>query len=554
MNTQFWSSKTIFISTLFFLLTYITTLAQTTVTPVVTYTNNGVVDEDDMCVWVHPNDNAQSTVIASDKTANKIFVYDLDGNLLQTISLPWAPGNIDIRYNFLLSGIKTDIVAVNNRTTNTIQFYKVNASTRNLISAGSINISGVFDDEDYGLSLYKSPFTGKYSVFVVDYKGTIAQWLLFDDAGVVAAVGGTFIRRWETGANATNDIAEGMVCDDELGKLYVSRENYEVAVYSAEPDSATAKQTHFASVGTDGVAADIEGITIYYAANGNGYIIFSSQGNSTFKVYDRKPPHNYVKTFTVTGVGSTDGVDVCNLNLNSTFSEGIFLCHTGASAPYLIKGVKFQDLGLTVDTNYWDPRGIDTTPQLNLISPNGGEIWSAGAQQQITWTSQNINNINIEFSSDDGSNWIPIVNSVPASGFYNDTVPDFPSTKCRIKIIDASNSAVYDISDSTFTITATSDFTEEYKNETLRDFKLFQNYPNPFNPATTINFSIPQSSNVKLTIYNILGQQISQLINEFREAGIHTINFDASQYNSGLYLYKLENNGLVQTKKMLLLK
>ena len=88
----------------------------------------------------------------------------------------------------------------------------------------------------------------------------------------------------------------------------------------------------------------------------------------------------------------------------------------------------------------------------------------------------------------------------------------------------------------------------------LNKFELSQNYPNPFNPSTTIKFAIPQSGNVKLTVYNILGEQISQLINEFREAGVHTVNFRASNYNSGLYLYKLESNGLVQTRKMLLVK
>jgi hypothetical protein len=85
-------------------------------------------------------------------------------------------------------------------------------------------------------------------------------------------------------------------------------------------------------------------------------------------------------------------------------------------------------------------------------------------------------------------------------------------------------------------------------------FELSQNYPNPFNPVTTIQFSIPQSSNVKLTVFNILGEQVAELVNGFRDAGIHTINFDASQFNSGLYIYKIESNGLVQTRKMLLVK
>ncbi|MDH3269137.1 MAG: T9SS type A sorting domain-containing protein, partial [Ignavibacteria bacterium] len=85
-------------------------------------------------------------------------------------------------------------------------------------------------------------------------------------------------------------------------------------------------------------------------------------------------------------------------------------------------------------------------------------------------------------------------------------------------------------------------------------FELSQNYPNPFNPVTTIRFSIPHSSNVKLTVFNILGEQVAELVNGFREAGVHKINFDASEFNSGLYLYKLESNGLIQTRKMLLVK
>ncbi len=85
-------------------------------------------------------------------------------------------------------------------------------------------------------------------------------------------------------------------------------------------------------------------------------------------------------------------------------------------------------------------------------------------------------------------------------------------------------------------------------------FELSQNYPNPFNPTTTIRFSIPEAGNVKLTLYNILAQEIKVLVNEAKEAGVHTINFNASELNSGLYIYKLEANGLTQTRKMTLVK
>ncbi|MBK7632137.1 MAG: T9SS type A sorting domain-containing protein [Ignavibacteriales bacterium] len=86
------------------------------------------------------------------------------------------------------------------------------------------------------------------------------------------------------------------------------------------------------------------------------------------------------------------------------------------------------------------------------------------------------------------------------------------------------------------------------------DYSLNQNYPNPFNPSTKINFTLPQSGFVKLTVYNLLGQQIKTLINEFKESGLHSINFNASDLNSGIYIYKLESNNFTQTRKMTLIK
>lgn len=86
------------------------------------------------------------------------------------------------------------------------------------------------------------------------------------------------------------------------------------------------------------------------------------------------------------------------------------------------------------------------------------------------------------------------------------------------------------------------------------DFALSQNYPNPFNPSTKIQFSIPEPGNVKLIIYNLLGQEIKKLVNEFKESGAHSVNFDAIDLNSGVYIYKLESNGFIQTRKMTLLK
>ncbi|MDA3838141.1 MAG: T9SS type A sorting domain-containing protein [Candidatus Delongbacteria bacterium] len=86
------------------------------------------------------------------------------------------------------------------------------------------------------------------------------------------------------------------------------------------------------------------------------------------------------------------------------------------------------------------------------------------------------------------------------------------------------------------------------------EFTLYQNYPNPFNPITTIRFALPTSSDVKINVYNINGQLISELVNGSKEAGIHKVNFDASNFNSGMYFYTLEANGMSITKKMILTK
>lgn len=88
----------------------------------------------------------------------------------------------------------------------------------------------------------------------------------------------------------------------------------------------------------------------------------------------------------------------------------------------------------------------------------------------------------------------------------------------------------------------------------LGKYMLGQNFPNPFNPTTNINFSIPVTGYVKLTIYNTLGQKIATLVNGIREAGTHNISFNGSNLESGIYFYKLESGNFVQVQKMILLK
>ena len=85
-------------------------------------------------------------------------------------------------------------------------------------------------------------------------------------------------------------------------------------------------------------------------------------------------------------------------------------------------------------------------------------------------------------------------------------------------------------------------------------FVLKQNYPNPFNPSTKISFEIPYSGNVTIKIFDLLGREIKVLLDEYKQRGTYTIDFDASEISSGVYFYRLKSNNFSSTKKMILLR
>jgi len=86
------------------------------------------------------------------------------------------------------------------------------------------------------------------------------------------------------------------------------------------------------------------------------------------------------------------------------------------------------------------------------------------------------------------------------------------------------------------------------------NYLLSQNYPNPFNPSTSISYSLPKSGYVTLKVFNILGNEVTTLVNEAKAAGQYNVEFNASNLPSGIYFYKIQSGSFTETKKMILLK
>jgi hypothetical protein len=89
---------------------------------------------------------------------------------------------------------------------------------------------------------------------------------------------------------------------------------------------------------------------------------------------------------------------------------------------------------------------------------------------------------------------------------------------------------------------------------TVNTFALSQNYPNPFNPNTVINYSLPERNNVSLKVYDMLGREVANLVNESQNAGSHSVSFNASKLASGIYIYTLRTGNNSMSKKMMLMK
>ncbi len=197
---------------------------------------------------------------------------------------------------------------------------------------------------------------------------------------------------------------------------------------------------------------------------------------------------------------------------------------------------------------------ISQKPSITITSPNGGEEWKEGTSQNITWSSINVANVAIEYSTDNGANWNSIISSTPSSGMYSWTIPSVESDQALVKISDAADANVSDISDAVFTLKKFTNITDDFTSSVPKEFALYQNFPNPFNPTTKIFYSVPHESNVVIKVYNTLGKEIVTLVSERKAAGNYAVDFNGTGLESGVYFYSIHAGSFTSTKKFILMK
>lgn len=346
---------------------------------------------DDAAIWVHPSDPGQSRVIGTDKQAG-LAVYDLAGAQLQ-----FLPGtdsnNVDVRYRFLLGGVRLDIAAASDRSDDTIDVYRIDPVTGLLseVTAGSGIPAGI---AVYGFCLYVSPDSGSTYAFVTSQSGEVEQWQLLDDGS--GQVAGTLVRSLSVGS-----ISEGCVADDEEAALYVGEENVGIWRYGAEPGDGTAR-TAVDDTGPSGhLVADVEGLALYHRSDGSGYLLASSQGDNTFAVYLRAPGNAYIGSFQLVAGGGidavtgTDGIDVSNVSLGGAFAQGLFVAQDTANDGFHqdFKLVRWEDVAnaftppLAIDTS-WNARGPRPVPALPVwtLAPLAALLLRASFSQLLRGT------------------------------------------------------------------------------------------------------------------------------------------------------------------------
>ncbi|MBI4722043.1 MAG: PQQ-binding-like beta-propeller repeat protein [Candidatus Stahlbacteria bacterium] len=313
------------------------------------------------------------------------------------------------------------------------------------------------------------------------------------------------------------------------GKLYAVNPNGTIKWLYA----TTQKITGSPAIGSDG--------TIFFGSNDGKICALTPDSGRLKWSYQTPGP-----------VESSPAVDAAGMVYIGS-SDGTFYCFNGADGSIKWTGITGDAIcsspAITADSTVYigsnDGRlyAYGNSAPVTVIKPNGGEILVRNETYNILWNATgNVVNIKLFYSLNSGVDWILISANELNDGIYPWTVPDTLCSTGKVKVIafTASGDSTWDISDGNFTIVLGA----EEKSTIPKAFFVLQNTPNPFTAETKIKYGLPQSMEVRITIYSLSGQLIHTLIEGQQEPGEHTIswngqNREGKKVGTGVYFYRV---------------
>ena len=274
---------------------------------------------DDPAIWVNPLDASKSRILGSNKKQG-LLVYDLDGRQTQFLA-SGRLNNVDVRQDLRFEGQRVDLALATQRDEQAMVLYTIDAGGE-LAEAARLP-TGLGDI--YGTCLYRTP-EGGLDAFVNDKDGRYEHWQITRSGG---KYGARLARQFRVATQP-----EGCVADDRSGLLFVGEEDKALWVTSAKADQPATLEMVM-PVG-EWLHDDIEGMGIYHGDK-RSYLVVSSQGNSSYVVFDAAPPFKVRGAFRVgmdpvagiDGASETDGLEVSSANFGGPYTRGMLVVHDG---------------------------------------------------------------------------------------------------------------------------------------------------------------------------------------------------------------------------------
>ena len=283
-------------------------------------------DTDDPAIWINPDDPAQSLVLGTDKDEDgALYVFDLSGNILESKVVRGLrrPNNVDVERLESQDGTVLHIAVTTERLTNRLRVYALPDMTP--IDRGGIEVFVREKDRSpMGIDLYRRANDGAVFAFVSRKSGPTEGyiWQYRLKAHPDGSVSGDKVRAFGTFSGGKE--IEAIASDDELGFVYFADEGVGIRKYHANPEMGDEELALF---GTTGFAGDREGISIFDAGHGEGYILVSDQQAGKFQVFNRSGPdhqHRLLGMIDVAAVES-DGSELVSTALPPLFPNGLFV-------------------------------------------------------------------------------------------------------------------------------------------------------------------------------------------------------------------------------------